>query len=247
MGKLRRIGVDILTVMTDTEFAQARSALEGAYDLILKLVPQLDALRSQVTIKGDDTPVTAADKLVQSELESYLRSQFADLTFVGEEDEAGWDQEPVGWVAVVDPIDGTENFASSLPEWGTLISIFKEGDHAASMITLPEMGTRVITGDKLSYGNSRITAFGSGISEELVRQIAQTPQSRVFGAAAYNLYNVITGRVRRFVNPVGAYSWDLLAGLQLALEHGCSATVDDAPYTGEYLHPGVKYRIDITR
>ncbi|GFZ97801.1 hypothetical protein [Nesterenkonia alkaliphila] len=58
---------------------------------------------------------------------------------------------------------------------------------------------------------------------------------------------MITGRVRRFVNPVGAYSWDLLAGLQLALEHGCTVTIDDAPYTGEYLHPGVKYRVDISR
>lgn len=233
--------------MNPTDSVQVRSALEGAHQLILSLLPQLDQLRSQVTIKGDDTPVTAADTLVQSELESYLRGQFAELTFVGEEDEAGWDQEPTGWVAVVDPIDGTENFASSLREWGTAVAIFKDGAHAGSMITLPELGTRIITGDELTYGNSRITAFGSGISEELVGQIAQTPQSRVFGAAVYNLYNVITGRVRRFVNPVGAYSWDLLAGLQLALEHGCSVTVDDAPYTGEYLHPGVKYRVDITR
>lgn len=233
--------------MTDTDSAQARSALKGAHDLILSLMPQLDQLRSQVTIKGDDTPVTAADKLVQSELESYLRTQLTDLTFVGEEDEVGWDQEPTGWVAVVDPIDGTENFASSLPEWGTAVSIFKDGDHAASMITLPELGRKIISGDELRYGNSRITAFSSGISEELVRQIAETPQSRLFGAAVYNLYNVITGRVRRFVNPVGAYSWDLLAGLQLALEHGCSVTVDGTPYSGHYLEPGVTYRVDITR
>lgn len=233
--------------MTHSDSAQARSALVGAHDLILSLLPQLERLRSQVTIKGDDTPVTAADKLVQSELESFLRNQLTDLTFVGEEDEAGWDQEPTGWVAVVDPIDGTENFTSSLPEWGTAVSIFRNGIHAASMIALPELGRRVISGDQLSYGSSRITAFSSGISEELVRQIADTPQARLFGAAVYNLYNVITGRVQRFVNPVGAYSWDLLAGLQLALEHGCSVTVDDAPYTGEYLHPGVRYRIDITR
>ena len=233
--------------MTDTDASLARSALEGAHDLILSLLPQLDRLRWQVTIKGDDTPVTAADRLVQSELESYLRAQFTDLTFVGEEDGAGWDEDPSGWVAVVDPIDGTENFASCLPEWGTAVSIFNDGAHAGSMIALPELGRRIITGDTLSYGRSRITAFSSGISEDLVQQIAQTPQARLFGAAVYNLYNVITGRVHRFVNPVGAYSWDLLAGLQLALEHGCTVTIDGARYTGEYLHPGVKYRIDITR
>lgn len=78
-----------------------------------------------------------------------------------------------------------------------------------------------------------------------MRQIAETPQSRLCGAAVYNLYNVVTGRVQRFVNSVGADFLDLLAGLQLALEHGCSVMVDDAVYTGEYLHPGIKYRIDI--
>lgn len=233
--------------MASTLIVQVRSALKGAYDLLTGLLPRLDELRSQVTIKGDDTPVTAADKLVQAELETYLRTQFADLTFIGEEDEVGWNEEPVGWVAVVDPIDGTENFASSLPEWGTALSVFKDGSHVASMIALPELNKKLITGDVVQYGTSRLTAFSSGISEELVGQIAATPQSRLFGAAVYNLYNVITGRVRRFVNPVGAYSWDLLAGLQLAREHGCTVTVDGAPYTGDYLHPGVTYRVDITR
>lgn len=227
------------------ETATARSALEGAYDLIISLLPRLDELRSQVTLKGDNTPVTAADKLVQAELEAYLRGHLEDLTFVGEEDQAGWDEEPTGWVAVVDPIDGTENFASSLPEWGTAISIFRDGQHAASMIALPELGRRLITGDRITYATSRITAFSSGIDEALVRTIAETPQARLLGAAVYNLYGVITGRFARFLNPVGAYSWDLLAGLQLALEHGCDVRVDEVAYTGEYLEPGRKYRVDV--
>lgn len=233
--------------MSHNSTAEARTALEGAYDLIIELQPRLDELRTEVTLKGDDTPVTAADKLVQNQVEEYLRGRLDDLTFVGEEDEAGWHEEPTGWVAVVDPIDGTENFASSLPEWGTAVAIFKDGEHAASMIALPELGKRLITGDEVSYRQSRITAFSSGISEELVRQISETPQSRLFGAAVYNLYNVVTGRLAQFVNPVGAFSWDLLAGLQLALEHGCEVTVDGKEYTGWYLDPGVKYAVDIRR
>lgn len=230
-----------------TQIAQTRTALEGAYQLIMNLMPKLDALRSQVTLKGDDTPVTAADKLVQRELEAYLRSQFQNLTFVGEEDEAGWREDAAGWVAVVDPIDGTENFASGLPEWGTAIAVFFDGTHAGSMIVLPELQQRLITGDKITYGSSRITAFSSGVTEDLVQQIARTPQARLMGAAVYNLHGVISGRFARFVNPVGAYSWDLLAGLALALEHGCHVLVDDREYDGAYLEPGIKYRVDISR
>ncbi|GAA1808095.1 inositol monophosphatase family protein [Nesterenkonia flava] len=224
---------------------QARGTLEGAYSVIMELVPRLDALRTDVTLKGDDTPVTKADLLMQQALAEYLDAQFEDLTFVGEE--GSWDAEadPVGWTAVVDPIDGTENFSSSLPEWGVSVSIFYDADHVASMIALPDLGQRLITGDRVTYAQSRITAFSSGISEGLVRRIAATPQSRLIGAAVYNLFGVATGRFTRFINPVGAYSWDLLAGLALALEHNCEVLVDDEPYDGSYLKPGRKYRVDV--
>lgn len=224
---------------------RVRKTLEAAYDLIIGLLPQLDDLRHQVTLKGDDTPVTQADLLVQGKLEEFLKSQLEDLTFVGEEGQWDADAEPEGWTVVVDPIDGTENFASSLPEWGVSISIFRDSGHMGSMIALPDLGERLITGDTVTYANSRITAFSSGISRELVEQIAATPQSRLIGAAVYNLFGVATGRFTRFINPVGAYSWDLLAGLALALEHNCEVFVDDEPYDGSYLKPGRKYRVDI--
>ncbi|GAA1145770.1 inositol monophosphatase family protein [Nesterenkonia lutea] len=224
---------------------QARTALEATHGLLIALLPKLNALRADVTLKADDTPVTAADQLVQTEAEVLLRAHFQELTFVGEEDRAGWDEVPSGWVAVVDPIDGTENFASTLPEWGTAVSIFHEGAHVGSMIALPELGRRLITGDHVTYAHSRVTAFSSGITDVLARDLAATPQSRVMGAAVYNLYGVVTGRFARFINPVGAYSWDLLAGLQLALEHNCEVIVDDHPYDGRYLEPGTRYRVEV--
>lgn len=236
-----------MTPADDSEAARARAALEEAHALILELLPRLHALRADVAVKGDDTPVTAADRLVQAELARLLRAQFDQLTFVGEEDRAGWDEEASGWVAVVDPIDGTENFASGLPEWGTAIAIFRYGRHAGSMIALPDLSLRLITGDTVEPVSSRITAFSSGVDDALVRQIAETPQARIMGAAVYNLHGVITGRFARFVNPVGAYSWDLLAGLALAREHGCRVLVDDVEYDGGYLAPGVKHRVDIRR
>lgn len=118
---------------------EARGVLEGAHSILMELLPRLDNLRTEVTLKGDDTPVTAADNLVQSKLEAFLHSRLPNLTFVGEENDAGWHESPSGsgWVAVVDPIDGTENFASALPEWGTAISLFRDGKHAGSMIALP--------------------------------------------------------------------------------------------------------------
>lgn len=222
-----------------------REVLLGAHELVLGLLPQLDELRSQVTIKEDDTPVTEADLLVQNSLEVYLSRELPGLTFVGEENGKQAHSDLSGWTAVVDPIDGTENFASGLPEWGTSIALWHDGAHAASMITLPDLGRRLLTGDSITPLHSRITAFSSGVGEELVRRLSETPQARIMGAAVYNLYGVITGRFARFVNPVGAYSWDLLAGLALALEHDCEVYLDDEPYEGRYLDPGRRYCVEI--
>lgn len=225
--------------------SEAQQALQGVDELVRDLMPRLDQLRSEVTFKGDDTPVTAADVLVQTSIEEYLTSRFEGLTFVGEEGEFSPDHSLAGWVAVVDPIDGTENFASSLPEWGVAVTLWHDGAHQASMISLPQLGQRLITGDTFTPASSRITAFSSGIDDELARQLADTPQARLMGAAVYNLYGVITGRFARFINPVGAYSWDLLAGLQLALEHNCEVYLNDQQYDGRYLKPGQRYRVDV--
>lgn len=225
--------------------ALGRSALENAHAVLEGLKPRLDSYRSEVTLKEDDTPVTSADRLVQRALEGTLRADLPDLTFVGEEDEGSWSARTEGWVAVVDPIDGTENFTSSLPEWGTAVSLFRDGAHVASMIALPELGRRLITGDVVLYAHSRITGFSSGIAETLAQKLAKTPQSRILGAAVYNFYGVITGRLASFINPVGAYSWDLLAGLALAKEHNCEVFVDDEPYDGRYLEPGRRYRVEV--
>lgn len=223
----------------------ARTVLQDASRLIDRLLPELDALRTDFQLKADDTPVTAADLRVQHELEVLLRSALPDLTFVGEEESGGWQDTPRGWVAVVDPIDGTENFASSLVEWGTMISIFHSGVHAASMLVLPDLGRRIITGDTVAYVQSRIAGFSSGMDQALIDELAQSRQARIFGAAVYNFYGVITGRLASFTNPVGAYSWDLLAGLSLAREHNCEVFVDDEPYDGRYLEPGRRYRVEV--
>lgn len=70
---------------------------------------------------------------------------------------------------------------------------------------------------------------------------------RIVGCAVYNLYNVIRGTYRRFVNPDGAYVWDILPGVMLALEHGCKVTINGRIYDEKFLDPRNKYCVDIMR
>jgi myo-inositol-1(or 4)-monophosphatase len=113
------------------------------------------------------------------------------------------------------------------------------------MLAMPELGERLITGDKLPKIHSRITGFSSSFCDEIAVGIRDSTEYRVTGCAVYNLFNVIRGSFCRFVNPKGAYIWDLLPGLMLALEHGCEVLLDEKPYYGEFLDPTRKYRVDI--
>ncbi len=214
---------------------------------MLDLLPTLIDQRYAITYKPDGSPVTDADLLVEREVGALLAERLPGIAVIGEESSPGLTPAVEGYVAVIDPIDGTENFCSGLPEWGTSLGIWHSGDHVASMLLLPELGHCLMTGDEIEPIRSRITGFSSSFSPEIASGIAEAGEYRVTGCAVYNIYNVIRGSFRRFVNPKGAYIWDLLPGAMLALEQGCTVQVDEEPYGGELLRADQPHRIEICR
>lgn len=219
--------------------------LRRVQDLIVGSLPRIQEMRYDITWKPDGSPVTAADLFLEREISALLRRELPGLRFVGEE---SWSPEvlPEGvWVAVLDPIDGTENFCSGLKEWGTSLSIWHGGAHRGSMLLMPELNEVAMSGDIPRVPRSRIVGFSSSYNDEIGRGVAENPESRIMGCAVYNLFNVIRGAYARFVNPRGAYNWDLLGGVALAHEAGCDVKVDGKDYDGRFLEPGRRYRVDI--
>lgn len=232
--------------MSSSPQSVARAAVEQVRDLVESLLPEIEARRYDITWKPDGSPVTEADIMVEHRVSELLRVQLGDdLRFIGEESGDSGSSAVDGWRAVLDPIDGTENFCSGLKEWGVSLSIWHGEVHAASMLYMPELGECLITGDTVIPRRSRILGLSSTISDELVTSLAEAGEGRIIGCAVYNMFNVIRGSYRRFLNPVGAWSWDLQAGVALALEHGLEVLLDGEPYTGSFLLPDRKYRVDI--
>lgn len=224
---------------------QTGDLLRGIADLVAEQMPEIQARRYDITWKADGSPVTQADLLLERLIHAYVRERLPDLTFVGEE---SFDPATLGtgtYLALLDPIDGTENFCSGLKEWGVSFGLWRSGQHLGSMLLLPELGERMISGDPVQKVRSRITGFSSSFSEQIVEQMREVAEARIMGCAVYNLYNVVRGAYSRFSNPKGAYAWDLLPGLMLALEHGCDVKVDGETFDGSLLEPGRKYRVDI--
>jgi myo-inositol-1(or 4)-monophosphatase len=214
--------------------------------LIQDSLPQVLGSRYDIAYKPDGSPVTKSDIYLEKVIRNYLTSQIPDLTFVGEESfDFTW-EENKGYLAILDPIDGTENFCSGLKEWGVSLGLWYGEEHLASMLLMPELQECIKTGDLIQPRFSRITGFSSSYNQMIGEGIKEAIEYRVTGCAVYNLFNVIRGSFARFVNPKGAYVWDLLPGIMLAHEHSCQISLNDHAYGGQLLDPTKKYRVDIS-
>ncbi|MCF8555505.1 MAG: histidinol phosphatase [Candidatus Planktophila sp.] len=84
----------------------------------------LDRYQAQdlvITTKPDNTPVTDADRAVETAIREALATHRSTDGLVGEE--FGSDKGSSGRYWVIDPIDGTKNFMRGVPTWATLIAL----------------------------------------------------------------------------------------------------------------------------
>ena len=95
-----------------------------------------------VEAKGDDSPVTIADRDAEAALRALILSHFPDHGVMGEEHgTANADAETL-WV--LDPIDGTRAFVTGRPLFGTLIGVLHRGVPVLGVIDQPVTGERWI-------------------------------------------------------------------------------------------------------
>ena len=218
-------------------------SLQTTIDECAYLLPEL---RNTVSRKHDLTPVTKADYLLDRRIAETLKFHYPNIRIVSEEKPLPEESLEKGWVAIVDPLDGTENFVSGLPIWGVAVSLWLDSNHVASMLSFPELGLSLATGDQPSKANSTVSGFSSSTSAAVIsNHVAGSGEFRVLGSAAFNLFCVTTGRLKSFHNPIGAHAWDLVAGVNLALEHGCKVLIDGKVYEGQFLAPTKKYCVDV--
>jgi myo-inositol-1(or 4)-monophosphatase len=219
--------------------------LEEIRQEVLRVLPEVLLLRDTRSMKADQSYVTNGDMLINASIEELVRKAGQPVTLVSEENTNPQIFGTEGYVLVVDPIDGTENFTSGLPEWGISVSCFLNGRHAGSLLGCPEMNLWLKSGEPSMKYVSRIRGLSSSLQMEDLITATRGHEYRILGCCVYNMINVIRGSFLSFENPKGAYSWDILGGLNLALEHNLNVTVDGKPYSGEYLPADRKYRFRV--
>ena len=110
-------------------------------ELALALADEADAITTarfrtldlRVETKPDLTPVSEADRLVESRLRERIGRERPGDPVLGEEEGGG---DAGGWV--LDPIDGTRNYTRGIPIWATLIAYADR----VGVISAPALGRR---------------------------------------------------------------------------------------------------------
>ena len=93
----------------------------------------------EVREKPDSTPVTEADLAVEAMIRERLASTFPGDAVLGEEHGMEGSGRRV-WV--VDPIDGTKNFAARIQIWATLIALMVDDEPVVGVVGAPALGER---------------------------------------------------------------------------------------------------------
>jgi histidinol-phosphatase len=93
----------------------------------------------EVTIKPDRTPVTEADLAIEAALRDAVEERFPGDSVLGEE---GGLQGKGRRRWIVDPIDGTKNFADGVQIWSNLIALAVDEEPVVGVVNLPALGER---------------------------------------------------------------------------------------------------------
>ena len=187
-------------------------------------------------LKGPQDIVTAADGAVEQLVVERLRATFPGDAFIGEE--GGGAAADHCWV--IDPIDGTANFARALPHWCVSIAYVAAGQTQIGVIFDPNgdhlysarRGTGALRNGKptrvsatndparatvdIGYSHRTRADDFARIMTRLIERGINVTQS---GSAALGLARVADGRLDGYAER-HLYAWDALAGLLLVEEAG---------------------------
>ena len=130
----------------------------------------LDRYQAQdlvITNKPDNTPVTDADRAVETAIREALATHRPTDGLVGEE--FGSDKGTSGRYWVIDPIDGTKNFMRGVPTWATLIALVSvstsgEEEVVVGIASAPALARRW----SAAKGHGAYVRFNSGNNDELL-------------------------------------------------------------------------------
>ena len=96
---------------------------------------RLGDLQGSAVLKGDGSPVTKLEHLIEKQIEAELREHEVPIALIGEETAPG---EPgAGMSLAIDPVDGTWSLVNRTETVATSLSLFRDGEVIVGVVANP--------------------------------------------------------------------------------------------------------------
>ena len=189
---------------------------------------------SQPDLKADGSFITACDRWSDLTLVEGLAELFPGEGVLSEEGRQQVPSTPAYWV--VDPLDGTTNFAAGIPYWAISMARFEAGVPVLAILDVPPLRQRIVAirgqgawrnGKPIPPPSEQLHNAGcASLCSRSIRVLQKLPQRpfpgkiRLLGVASLNLVSVAMGQTMAALEATPKI-WDLAAAWLVLEELGC--------------------------
>ena len=186
--------------------------------------------------KSPNNPVTTADLMANHRIREIIRHAFPDDGWLSEETEDSPDRLAKSRVWIVDPIDGTEEFITGIPEFAISIALVVEGTPVIGVLHNPATaelfyayagGGSFCNGTPIRCSSCRNLKHASmlvsqtehrkGLLAELVPLVGEI---QYIGSVTYKLARLAAGTADLYITVRPKNEWDFCAGDLILREAG---------------------------
>jgi myo-inositol-1(or 4)-monophosphatase len=181
--------------------------------------------------KSDGTLVTKTDEQIDRLISSRIGSTYPGHAILSEEQSTIYDP-AFDFTWVVDPVDGTTNFAHGMPIWGVSIALLHCGRPVVGILDFPLLREQfqALLGGGATRSGEKINAspVTEPDDEQLIMKCTRTDKlfhlrtplkSRIMGSAAYHICKVADGTAVGGIETTPKV-WDLAAAYLIVAEAG---------------------------
>ncbi len=201
----------------------------------------------RVERKGDDSPVTQADRQAETLMRQRIAEAFPDDGIIGEEH--GEVEGTSGYQWILDPIDGTKSFIAGVPLYSVLVGVVRKGNSLIGVIHVPGLdecvyaakgeGAWWVKGDaapepaKVSgrkcladgvFVTSQVSTFRERSAMEAFERLERAAYVTRTWGDGYGYLLIATGRAEAMVDPI-MNIWDA-AAIQPVMEEAGGTFTD---------------------
>jgi fructose-1,6-bisphosphatase/inositol monophosphatase family enzyme len=189
----------------------------------ISIIDQHIGKDTQAWKKYDGSLVTNIDLIIEEELYFLIKENFHDITIISEENVKTHKEEYIlkNKFAIIDPIDGTENFNYLNNLYGCVISVVYDS-FVYHGIYIPEQ-KNIISNlnikDQIT-SLSNIILLSTSCLQNFDTNNNTLSNHRIFGSSSFMFFILFSGKANSYKYCKNCKIWDCFTGLSLAINSG---------------------------